>query len=84
MSSTIFSSLTTFFGGNGHHSPSHPTISPKPTIPHTESIHHAVNFLTRASITRYKLKVGVGVFFLSLVDDPYHSLYFLHPASPNQ
>ncbi|MFS7924582.1 hypothetical protein Hanom_Chr03g00274321 [Helianthus anomalus] len=28
MSSTIFQSLTTFFSGNGHHSPPHPTISP--------------------------------------------------------
>ncbi|MFS8030640.1 hypothetical protein Hanom_Chr17g01536391 [Helianthus anomalus] len=28
MSSTIFPSLTTFFGGHGHHSPLHPTISP--------------------------------------------------------
>ncbi|MFS7966002.1 hypothetical protein Hanom_Chr09g00768751 [Helianthus anomalus] len=28
MSSTIFPSLTTFFGGNGHHSPPHSTVSP--------------------------------------------------------
>ncbi|MFS7890797.1 hypothetical protein Hanom_Chr00s000130g01624941 [Helianthus anomalus] len=28
MSSTIFSSLTTFFRWGGHHSPPHPTISP--------------------------------------------------------
>ncbi|KAJ0545488.1 hypothetical protein HanIR_Chr08g0350381 [Helianthus annuus] len=28
MSATIFLSLTTFFSGNGHHSPPHPTISP--------------------------------------------------------
>ncbi|MFS7959164.1 hypothetical protein Hanom_Chr08g00687411 [Helianthus anomalus] len=31
MSSPIFSSLTTFFSGGGHHSPPHPTISPQPT-----------------------------------------------------
>ncbi|MFS7923392.1 hypothetical protein Hanom_Chr03g00260171 [Helianthus anomalus] len=31
MSTTIFSSLTTFFSGGGHHSPPRSTISPQPT-----------------------------------------------------
>ncbi|MFS7905090.1 hypothetical protein Hanom_Chr01g00043651 [Helianthus anomalus] len=40
MSSTIFPSLTTFFNGGGHHSPSHPTIFPQPTITLTKQNHH--------------------------------------------
>ncbi|MFS8008414.1 hypothetical protein Hanom_Chr14g01272551 [Helianthus anomalus] len=43
MSLTIFPSLTTFFGGNGHHSPPHPTISPQPTDTLTKINHNALN-----------------------------------------
>ncbi|MFS8031671.1 hypothetical protein Hanom_Chr17g01548631 [Helianthus anomalus] len=66
MSSTIFSSLTTFFGGNGHHSPPHPTICPQPTISHTKSGHHAVIFVTRASSTRYKLMLETVITALKI------------------
>ncbi|MFS7948609.1 hypothetical protein Hanom_Chr06g00561901 [Helianthus anomalus] len=83
MSSTIFPSLTIFFSRGGHHLSPHPTIFPQPTIPHTQSIYHGVNFITRASITRYKLKGGVGLFFLSRVELFHHALYEDRPMWPN-
>ncbi|MFS7976881.1 hypothetical protein Hanom_Chr10g00897531 [Helianthus anomalus] len=58
MSSTIFSSLTTFFCGNGRHSPPHPTISPQPTITlkknhHGREENNEIRF--RGAITRFRL-----------------------------
>ncbi|MFS8000976.1 hypothetical protein Hanom_Chr13g01184891 [Helianthus anomalus] len=62
MSSTIFSSLTTFFSRGGHHSPPHPTISPQPTITLTKQFPSRVKKITKIdfveNITRGRLEAG--------------------------
>ncbi|MFS7948892.1 hypothetical protein Hanom_Chr06g00565161 [Helianthus anomalus] len=61
MSSTIFSSLTTFSSGGGHHSPPHPTISPQPTI-HSQKITSRVVKITKLDfcyiLTHYTMRSG--------------------------
>ncbi|MFS7919380.1 hypothetical protein Hanom_Chr03g00212041 [Helianthus anomalus] len=80
MSSTIFSSLTTFFSGIGHHSPPHPTISSQPTIPHTKSIHHALSFST--SSTRGSNMVALEILGPSRVIHGHHGTITDRPHRP--
>ncbi|KAJ0535402.1 hypothetical protein HanIR_Chr09g0430301 [Helianthus annuus] len=82
MSSTIISSLTTFFSGNGHHSPPHPTISLQPTITLTTSKYHALKTSRKLNlcmpITREHFSGG-GCLVCSRRDK---RCITHHPASP--
>ncbi|MFS8025631.1 hypothetical protein Hanom_Chr16g01477391 [Helianthus anomalus] len=64
MSSTIFPVLTIFFGGNGHHSPPHPTISPQPTITLTKKKKKTITPVKKItkieSVVRSRVKLRGG------------------------